>query len=141
MPHIKVKEITPCHQDAVQIAKWYFEQWDRHREGASYDEVLALVTATDNKVGFYVCLDGNPVGAAEIKYQQGCAWLDGVYVDAQYRGLGISNTLVQYAKKKSVSLNWQPLYLKCESHLVGLYEKNGFTRTAIEGGKSIMKCV
>ncbi|KZW98452.1 hypothetical protein JL49_23260 [Pseudoalteromonas luteoviolacea] len=137
---MEIKEITQCNQDAAQIAKWYFEQWDRHRAGASYDEVLALVTSTDDKVGFYVCLDGTLAGAAEIKYQQGCAWLDGVYVDTQYRGLGISNALVEYAKKKSTSLNWQPLYLKCEPHLLRLYEKCGFKETAMDGEKSIMKC-
>ncbi|KZN63903.1 GNAT family N-acetyltransferase [Pseudoalteromonas luteoviolacea] len=138
MSQIEIKEVTQYSQEAAQIAKWYFEQWDSHRADASYDEVLALVTSTDDKVGFYACLDGALAGAAEIKYRQGRAWLDGVYVDAQYRGLGISNALVDYAKMKSTSLNWQPLYLKCEPHLVRLYEKCGFKVTAKNGEKSIM---
>ncbi|KZN34623.1 GNAT family N-acetyltransferase [Pseudoalteromonas luteoviolacea] len=141
MSSLEIKEITPLTtQETTQIAKWYFEQWDCHRADASFEQVLELVTATKDKVGFFVHFNNEVAGAAEIKHQQGAAWLDGMYVDEQFRGLGISNALIEYAKEKAANLSWQPLYLKCEPHLVDLYEKFGFKVVEMDGAKSIMRC-
>ncbi|WP_081310523.1 GNAT family N-acetyltransferase [Pseudoalteromonas luteoviolacea] len=138
MSQLVVTEITGQSIEAEQIAKWYFEQWDSKNATTTYSDVLALVTSTKNKIGFYTAIDGKLTGAAEVKFQSGTAWLDGVYVDTLYRGKGISSALVAYAKQKAVELDCQTLNLKCESHLIDLYKKFGFSVIAKEGDKSIM---
>ncbi|MCF6442729.1 GNAT family N-acetyltransferase [Pseudoalteromonas luteoviolacea] len=123
-----------------QVATWYYEQWDSKRVNSSVSDVIAKLSSTDQRLGFTVHFNEQLAGAAEIKFMNGRCWLDGVYVDGHFRGKGLAEELVNFAKQQATERGWSSLNLKCEPDLIALYQKYGFAVFDTRDGKSLMTC-
>ena len=143
--NMKVSVFAYCPSEAKVIAKWYFNEWDHKNPHATLESVTQKVLLCKNRTAFVAHIDGQLVGAGELKFREypeylGYSyWLDGVYVPLEYRGKGISTALIEFAKSKAVELKLLAFYLRCESHLVKLYENHGFQVVNVEGSKFIME--
>ncbi|ESP91165.1 GNAT family N-acetyltransferase [Pseudoalteromonas luteoviolacea] len=138
MENIKVIAMSESTEAIEQVARWYFSQWDSKDPKATLTDVVDKISCTKRRAGFVVYCHDKLVGAAEITFSGDTCWLDGVYVDESARGKGIAEVLVSHAKLKASELGWKNLYLKCEPHLVALYNKYGFEVVANKDGKLVM---
>ncbi|MBQ4837808.1 GNAT family N-acetyltransferase [Pseudoalteromonas luteoviolacea] len=138
MKNIKVIAISDSSEAIEQVARWYFAQWDSKNPNATLTDVVDKISCTKQRAGFVAYCHDKLVGAAEITFSHDTCWLDGVYVDESARGKGVAEVLVSHAKLKASELGWQTLYLKCEPHLVALYNKYGFEVVANKDSKLIM---
>lgn len=127
-------------KELQQVAKWYYQQWDSQRPNGSVSDVIAKLSSTEQRVGFAVHCNEQLAGAAEIKFINGRCWLDGVYVDDGFRGKGLADVLVNFAKGRAIELGWSSLNLKCEPHLIALYQKYNFEVIETHNDKLIMSC-
>ncbi|MCO7188435.1 MULTISPECIES: GNAT family N-acetyltransferase [unclassified Pseudoalteromonas] len=141
---MKVSDITNDHSDIEVIANWYYQQWDSKDPHATVQSVVDKISSSDSRTGFAAYIDNELVGAGEIKqqidshYSGNLHWLDGVYVPTEHRGKGISTALIEFAIAKAAKLKLPALHLRCEAHLVKLYESHGFSVVAMDGQKFIM---
>lgn len=144
---IKLSNLLDCQDDIPQVAKWYFDEWDANRPDATLAEVVEKVSATTDRFAFVAHINETLVGAGEIKFREYVqypnfhCWVDGIYVPIDQRGKGISTELINFAKSKASEQGAVALYLRCEPHLVALYQRYGFNVVEKEGEKSIMACV
>jgi len=118
------------------IAQWYYDEWLSNVSDITVERVHEQVSKTGNrgKVPLTVIALKNEefIGAVQLKlYENKCYpeyqhWLGGMYVKPQYRGQGISSVLIKQALIHALQVNVACLYLQCESHNIGLYQKHGF---------------
>ncbi|AOT11157.1 GNAT family N-acetyltransferase [Pseudoalteromonas luteoviolacea] len=127
-------------KELQQVANWYYKQWDSKQLNTSVSDVTTKLSSTEQRVGFVVHFNEQLAGAAEIKFNNGRCWLDGVYVDDGFRGKGLAEVLVNFAKQRAIELGWSFLNLKCEPHLVALYQKYNFEIVETHNDKLIMSC-
>ncbi|KNC65847.1 GNAT family N-acetyltransferase [Pseudoalteromonas ardens] len=141
---MKVSDLSSDHSDIELIANWYYQHWDSKDPHATVQGVIDKISSSDSRTGFAAYIDNELVGAGEIKQQIDSNysgyrhWLDGVYVPTEHRGKGISTALVEFAIAKAIKLKLPALYLRCEAHLVKLYESHGFSVVDTDGQKFIM---
>ena len=145
---MKISFLKDCPSEAETVAKWYFKEWSHKDPKATLESVTEYVSLGANRnkipVAFVAHVDGELAGAGELKYSELPEysdynyWLDGIYVPLKHRGKGISTALIEFAKSKAIELKLSTLHLRCESHLVKLYEARGFQVVAVEECKSIM---
>ncbi|KZN59816.1 hypothetical protein N473_02570 [Pseudoalteromonas luteoviolacea CPMOR-1] len=127
-------------KELQQVANWYYKQWDSQRPNSSLSDVIAKLSSTEQRVGFVVHFNEQLAGAAEIKFINGRCWLDGVYVDDSFRGKGLAEVLVNFAKGRATELGWSSLNLKCEPHLMALYQKYNFKVVEAHNDRFLMSC-
>ncbi|QPB83640.1 GNAT family N-acetyltransferase [Pseudoalteromonas rubra] len=141
---MKVSDLSSDHSDIEVIANWYYQQWDSKDPNATLQSVTDKLSSSDSRTGFAAYIGDELVGAGEItqritsSYSGYQHWLDGVYVPTEHRGKGISTALVEFAIAKAIKLKLPALYLRCEAHLVKLYESHGFSVIDMDGQKFIM---
>lgn len=129
--------------DAIpQIAKWYSDEWgyiatDDSRSTAALEsklkdylnrDTLPLILLASIKEGGH----SKVIAAAQLRFQEMTTypvtshWLGGVYVNADYRGRAVGQTLltaiIDIAKQQKIT----ELYLQTEDHSGGLYKKMGW---------------
>ena len=145
---MNISLLADNQNEAVAIAKWYFDEWDHRDPNATLESVTEKVLSGANRkdipITFVAHINGELVGAGDLKYCEIPAfsnysyWVDGIYVDPAHRGKGISTALIEFAKAKAVELNRLPVYLRCEQHLVELYKAHSFDVVEIAQDKTIM---
>ncbi|QUJ66233.1 GNAT family N-acetyltransferase [Photobacterium sp. GJ3] len=141
---MKISNLEDCPSDIEAVANWYFHEWDYKNSESSLESVVKKISSFANRNSFVVHIDGKLAGAGEIKYRKYSSypgfnhWLDGIYVPFEYRGQGISKALIEFSKAKALTLKIPSLYLRCEEHLVQLYENHGFRVVCTEETKFIM---
>ncbi|WDE07816.1 GNAT family N-acetyltransferase [Thalassomonas viridans] len=142
---MKVSNLADCPSEIETVANWYFNEWDHKDPEATLESVIEKVSSISNRTAFVAHVDGELAGAGELKYREysDCPsynyWLDGIYVSTEHRGKGISTALIEFAKSKAFELKIPTLYLRCEDHLVKLYESHGFQVVCVEKAKFIME--
>jgi GNAT superfamily N-acetyltransferase len=141
---MKILVLSDCPNEVEVVAKWYFNEWDHKDPEATLESVIAKVSSDDNRIAFVAHVNGELAGAGELKYREYPEysdynyWLDGIYVPLEHRGRGISTALIDFAKAKAIELQLSAFYLRCEAHLVKLYETHGFQVVCAEETKFIM---
>ena len=141
---MKISVLSDCPSEVEVVAKWYFNEWDHKDPEATLESVIAKVSSGDNRIAFVAHVNGELAGAGELKYREYPEysdynyWLDGIYVPLEHRGRGISTALIDFAKSKAIELELSAFYLRCEAHLVKLYETHGFQVVCVEETKFIM---
>lgn len=148
---MEIRLLADSRDDAPQVAKWYYEQWEINNPDSSVEKITEKILLGAQRdqlpIAFVVHLDGQLVGAGEVKYRELPQypgfnhWLDGVYVPSEHRGKGISTLLINFANNTAKECGVKDLYLRCEEHNVKLYEKYGYKVVLTEENKSIMKRV
>lgn len=108
-------------QFAPVVAGWVFEQWGRHRPGASLERVLNRVEGEKNIDHIPVCLlaleAGKPVGTAALRVRdmdtrpEMNPWLGSVYVVPERRRQGVGSALVAAVETEARRLGVRQLYL------------------------------
>ena len=142
---MQISNLADYPSEIEIVANWYFNEWDHKDPEATIESVIDKVSSLDNRTAFVAHLDGELVGAGELKYRDypdypGYSyWLDGVYVPMEHRGKGISTALIKFAITKACELKLSAIYLRCEEHLVKLYEAFGFQVVCLEQTKFIME--
>ncbi|WP_391090366.1 GNAT family N-acetyltransferase [Vibrio sp. NH-UV-68] len=142
---MKISNLTDYPDEIKTIANWYFNEWDCKDSGATLESVIEKVSSVSNRIAFVAHLDGELAGAGELQYREYSSypkynyWLDGIYIPIEQRGKGISKALIKFAKKKAGELRVPTIYLRCEEHLVKLYEAHGFQVVCTEKTKLIME--
>ncbi|PTY36525.1 hypothetical protein BGP77_04305 [Saccharospirillum sp. MSK14-1] len=119
---------------ADSVARWYFEHWVAASNPNGYVDVLDKVLASTRQqsVPFIVLALSQQtlVGAVEVKCHDddndGRVWLDGVYIDENYRGQGIARQLVLEALSQTRMAGFNRVYLKTKALNGGLYRHCGF---------------
>ena len=102
------------------------------------------MSSGETRTAFVAHIDGELAGAGELKYREYPQysdynyWLDGIYVPLEHRGKGISTALIDFAKARAIELQLSAFYLRCEAHLVKLYNNHGFQVVCVEETKFIM---
>jgi len=143
--NMKISDLTDCPSDTEAVEKWYFDEWDCKDPKATLEGVIEKVSSGLNRTAFVAHVDGELVGTGELKHREYPEysgynyWLDGIYVPLKHRGKGISTALIEFAKSKAVELQLSAFYLRCEAHLVKLYEAHGFHVVCVENTKFIME--
>jgi GNAT superfamily N-acetyltransferase len=141
---MKISNLVDCPSELETVANWYFNEWDHKDPEATLDSVIEKISSSSNRSAFVAHIDGELVGAGELKYREYSDypiynhWLDGIYVPTEHQGKGISTALIEFAKSKSFELQIPAIYLRCEEHLVKLYESHGFQVVCVEETKFIM---
>jgi GNAT superfamily N-acetyltransferase len=142
---MKVSILSDSPSETETVAKWYFNEWDHKDPKATLESVIAKVTSGDKRTAFVVYVNEELAGAGELKYHESPEysgynyWLDGIYVPLEHRGKGISTALIDFAKCRATELKLAAFYLRCEAHLVKLYESHGFQVVFVEETKFIME--
>jgi GNAT superfamily N-acetyltransferase len=141
---VKISNLVDCPSEIEVVANWYFKEWDHNDSEATLESVIEKVSLISNRIAFVAHIDGELAGTGELKYREYSDypsynhWLDGIYVPTEHRGKGISTALIEFAKSKSFELQIPAIYLRCEEHLVKLYESHGFQVVCAEETKFIM---
>ncbi|WP_218352730.1 GNAT family N-acetyltransferase [Alteromonas lipotrueiana] len=141
---MKISVLSDCSSEIETVAKWYFNEWDNKDPEATLESVIAKVSSRDNRTVFVSHINGELAGAGELKYCEYPQysgynyWLDGIYVSLEHRGKGISTALIDFAKSRAIELQLSAFYLRCEAHLVKLYNNHGFQVVCVEETKFIM---
>ncbi len=145
---MNISLLADCPQEAVQLAKWYWQEWACHNPDNRLENIIEKVALGIHRdalpMAFVVHLDGQSVAAAELKFREldeypaNLYWLDGVYVTPAHRGKGIATQLIDYAISKACELKLPHLSLRCEAHNVKLYQARGFKVIKQEQNKFIM---
>ncbi|MCP4324364.1 MAG: GNAT family N-acetyltransferase, partial [Alteromonadales bacterium] len=122
--------------EAPQIAKWYFEEWASHVPNVTEKMVLEDISqkASNRAVPMSLVAIENGIifGVLELKlrenkhYPEYEHWVGGVFVASKCRGKGIAKRLITEAKIIASSFDIGQLFLRCESHRVGLSSGQGF---------------
>ncbi len=146
---MKISLLADYPAEIPRIAKWCFDEWAHKEPNVTLETVIKKISQSANRVeiplAFIVHLEGELVGAGEIKYRELSEysgfhyWLDGIYVPKVHRGTGISTVLIEYAKRKVKELKLPSLHLICVEHNVKLYESRGFRIVREEQGKFLME--
>lgn len=142
---VKMSNLIDCPSKIETVANWYFNEWDHKDSKATLESVIKKVSSISNRTAFVAHLDDELAGAGELKHRKYSDypsynyWLDGIYVPIEHRGKGISTALIEFAKSKSFELQIPAIYLRCEGHLVKLYESHGFHVVCVEETKFIME--
>lgn len=142
---IVISRLKDCPDDIKTVAHWYYQEWDSRNSKVTISDTIYELTKFDERLGFVAHINGKPVGAGEISfvnlpnYSTYKNWIDGIYVPIEYRGLGISNALIKYAAFEAKAIKLSVLHLRCEEHLIQLYEKHGFKVLFEDGSKSVME--
>nr|WP_128583034.1 GNAT family N-acetyltransferase [Pseudoalteromonas spiralis] len=142
---MKISNLVDCPSEIEVVANWYFNEWDHKDSEATLENVIEKVSSISNRTTFVAHIDGELAGAGELKYREYSDypsynhWLDGICVPIEHRGKGISTALIEFAKSKSIELQIPAIYLRCEEHLVKLYESHGFQVVCVEETKFIME--
>jgi predicted GNAT family N-acyltransferase len=142
---VKISNLVDCPSEIEVVANWYFNEWDHKDSEATLENVIEKVSSISNRTAFVAHIDGELAGAGELKYREYSDypsynhWLDGICVPIEHRGKGISTALIEFAKSKSIELQIPAIYLRCEEHLVKLYESHGFQVVCVEETKFIME--
>ncbi|MBB3166839.1 GNAT family N-acetyltransferase [Simiduia aestuariiviva] len=134
---MKISYLADNPKDAKLIAKWYFDEWGHTIPSITEEMVLKKVSLkAKNRIDFPLIItiheNQDLVAAAELKfrehidYPQYEHWVGGVYVVKNKRGKGYAKALVSKAQEHVAALKIEHLYLQCEDHNKGLYEKLGF---------------
>ncbi len=145
MEEIVFSRIKDCPDDIKTVAHWYYQEWDSRTSNVTILDTIDELTKFDERIGFVAHINGKPVGAGEISFASlpnfsaYKNWIDGIYVPNEYRGLGISNALIEFAITEAKALKLSILHLRCEEHLIQLYEKHGFKVTLKDGNKFLME--
>ena len=82
-------------------------------------------------------VSGYPVGVSEVHWKggrSGCAWLESVVVDPDYRGQGIATALVRHMVEYSKAEGFERARANCLLTSLGVFERCGFRR--IRKGKN-----
>jgi len=144
---MEIFDLVDYPNNTETIAKWYFNEWDYKDPKATLNSVIKKISTVTNRFSFVAHIDDELVGAGEIEYREYSQyltynyWLDGIYVPIEHRGKGISTALITYAKSKAIDLKLPAIYLRCESHLVALYETHNFQVICHEETKYIMQYI
>lgn len=118
------------------VARWYFEEWGRLREGASvasFDDTLNDYLNRDSIPLIVMAVDGDKVmGVAQLRYHEMSIypekehWLGGVYVDVEHRDKNVASALVKKIEQVALTLRVSELHLQTESLSGGLYARLGW---------------
>ncbi|MCT7943034.1 GNAT family N-acetyltransferase [Shewanella holmiensis] len=118
------------------IAQWYFDEWLSNVPDITVEFIQDKVSKAGNrdKIPLTVVAhnDQELIGVVEVKlhenrhYPDYEHWLGGIYVKPSHRGQGISSVLIGQGIEYAAQFGVSSLYLQCESHNVGLYERHGF---------------
>lgn len=145
---MEISLLADYKNEAPKIAKWYYDEWSGNDTGVTVesitDKILLGANRTRVPILYLGHVNGNVIGAGEIKYRQLDEypdykyWLDGVFVISTHRGRGFSTKLIEFAKEKAIELGILALYLRCTLENVKLYEARGYKVLTTEGSKYIM---
>ena len=99
------------------------------------DRLYEYYMAEPAKRNYFVAVneDGRVVGGGgvdEFTNLEGCAELQKLYVDADYRGQGIASRIIDMVEKEARRLGYERIYIETHSNLqdaTRLYEKLGYT--------------
>ena len=64
---MKISDLTDCPSDTETVAKWYFDEWDCKDPKATLEGVIEKVSSGVNRTAFVAHVDGELVGAGELK--------------------------------------------------------------------------
>lgn len=140
-----ISRLKEYPDDIKTVAHWYYQEWDCRNTRATVLDTIDQITKFDERIGFVAHINGKPVGAAEISFVKSSScpdyknWIDGIYVLKPYRGIGVSDALIKYAILEAKASNLVVLHLRCEEHLIRLYEKYGFKVIFQDGCKFVME--
>lgn len=127
------------------VAHWYYQEWDSRTSNVTIFDTIDELTKFDERLGFVAHISGKPVGAGEISFASlpnfsaYKNWIDGIFVPNECRGIGISNALIEFAISEAKALKLSILHLRCEEHLIQLYEKHGFKVIFKDDNKFLME--
>jgi GNAT superfamily N-acetyltransferase len=101
-------------------ARWSFEEWGKYNPAATLQKRIEDFQAHCNKdhipISLLAVIDNHPVGMASLRANDGIRpdltpWLGSLYVDAQFRGMGIGELLIAQIRTKTIALGYKELYL------------------------------
>ena len=129
-------EHLAAHLDAIpRIAQWCYSEWGHLTPGNSLDQTIARFRRRIHPGTIpetFVALDGDQiVGTASLVANDLSLrpdltpWMASVYVDAQYRGLGVGSELVQAMIAEAAALDVEQLYLITHDQM-SLYRRLGW---------------
>ncbi len=100
---IKIRRVTQEDKtEWIRMRKGIWPDWSNEYLGINMDEVLA----SDNDLVIFACDGDKPVGLTEVRirdYGEGCetspvGYLEGWFVDEEYRGQGVVGIMTQAAE-------------------------------------------
>lgn len=118
---MNIVRLNATAEHATTLAKWVYEEWDRHRpDGSIATTELALRTmpdATGLPLSFVALRDGAPVGmvrlvAHDMESREDLSpWLAALLVPVAYRGNGIGTELCHNVVAEAAGLGFATVYL------------------------------
>ena len=92
------------------IKNWEFEEWETPFAAMADGRIIGMVTIM--KTDYYLLPEIYP-------------WISTLFVSEEYRGMRISEKLIDFANEYAKNLGFDKTYIPSE--YVGLYEKYGYT--------------
>lgn len=142
---MKITLLADFEEAAPTVAGWYFNEWG----GESVENITRQLLLGTNRnklpILYLAQMEGALVGSGEIKQRKVDKfpdfhyWLDGIYVQPDYRGKGISTALIEFGLSEAKALGLGHLHLRSTDYNVPLYIKYGFRIVAEDDDKFIME--
>ena len=131
---IIVESMTKHMQFAEIAADWIFNEFIKGiKHGITREMVLEKVRYCRDDalpMRFAAIMDGKCAGTIylcenDLSCRSYTPWLAGLYVDPQYRKMGIGKALISHVREQAKKLGFGELYLRTE-HASGYYKKLGW---------------
>jgi GNAT superfamily N-acetyltransferase len=133
---IQILELSECAEHIPILTEWFWQQWGRYRVGSSKEKISARLHTFLNEGSIPFTLvaiaNGIPAGTASVRPDDMAIrphlqpWLASVYVDENFRKLGIGSQLIIEAERRAQIQGFDVLYLYTPDK-AHLYERLGWT--------------